>query len=301
MNDVEREALTNFLIDIEILDGIYEYISEFNVFEILGVVNTEIKHSNTLALLFNPNENHNLGDLFIKKFIQSIFSIYKGHLKHMHKNIFDILHLDYYDFVIKREYMNIDIFVISEKAQFVIVIENKVWGKASENQFEKYFKLITEEYSDYDKLFILLTPYSDTEVESSNWISLDYNLIYEIIEKILRLKERNLDVKVRLFIEQYLAILRRYILMKDIELERICREIYYKHQKALDLIFEYKPDIYYDISNYLQNLINSKDNLIKDSCNKNFVRLITKELDDLMDKKEKTGQTAKEYFYSSFN
>lgn len=51
----------------------------------------------------------------------------------MYKNIFDILYLDYYDFVIKCEYMNIDIFVILEKVKFVIVIENKVWGKVFEN------------------------------------------------------------------------------------------------------------------------------------------------------------------------
>lgn len=69
MNDVEREVLINFLMDIEILDGIYEYIFEFNVFEIFGVVNIEIKYSNILVWLFNFNENYNLGDLFIKKFI----------------------------------------------------------------------------------------------------------------------------------------------------------------------------------------------------------------------------------------
>lgn len=56
--------------DMEIFEQIEAKLSDFNAFETLGVVNTEIRHSNVLAWLLNPRENHGIGDVFIKKLIQ---------------------------------------------------------------------------------------------------------------------------------------------------------------------------------------------------------------------------------------
>ena len=72
MDDVNLKCIEEFLMDIEILDKINTKISKFNAFESLGIVNNEIRHSNVLTWLFNPNDNHGLDDIFLKKFIQKI-------------------------------------------------------------------------------------------------------------------------------------------------------------------------------------------------------------------------------------
>ena len=73
--------------------------------------------------------------------------------------------------------------------------------------------------------------------------------------------------------------------MGNSEIEEICKKIYQKHRQALDRIFEYKPDIYSEISDILQDLIKKHDNLMSDDSSKTAIRFTSKSLDDLIPKK----------------
>lgn len=68
----EVQALKDFLLDIECLDPLAEWTSNFNLFDILKITRTEIRHSNMLSWLLNPNENHGLGDNILKGFVQYV-------------------------------------------------------------------------------------------------------------------------------------------------------------------------------------------------------------------------------------
>ena len=65
----DEDAIKKFLLDIECLDPLDEWTNKFNLFDILKITRTEIRHSNLLAWLLNPNENHNLGDCVLKGFV----------------------------------------------------------------------------------------------------------------------------------------------------------------------------------------------------------------------------------------
>src|SRR5699024_2877485 len=191
--------------------------------------------------------------------------------------------IDYYDFEIRREWKNIDILLISESNKFVVVIENKVWSTESKHQLKKYYNIVQEEYKRYEKVFIYLTPFGDESSDPETWLSLSYNVITQIIEKAVDFHKDSISKGARLFINQYIEIIRRHI-VGDNELEEVCRKIYYKHKKALDLIFEYKPDIYSDISNELQTLIRSIPSLIIDTAGKTYIRFTSNQLDQLIEK-----------------
>ena len=45
-----------------------------NIFQILRISNNEIRHSNFLSWLLDPNQSHKLGDVFLKRFLREIFS-----------------------------------------------------------------------------------------------------------------------------------------------------------------------------------------------------------------------------------
>ena len=47
-------------------------LNKFNVFDVLNIVTLEIRHSNVLAWLLNPNESHNIGVKALKLFLESI-------------------------------------------------------------------------------------------------------------------------------------------------------------------------------------------------------------------------------------
>src|SRR3972149_7475372 len=65
----ERELLERFILNNEDLARLEESTGQFNIFEALGIVRQEIRHSNFLAWLMNPAQTHGLGDYFLKGFL----------------------------------------------------------------------------------------------------------------------------------------------------------------------------------------------------------------------------------------
>ena len=72
-NDLEKE-LKN-LLDDENLNTINMSVSEFNPFRVLKLEHYEIRHSNFLVWLLNPQESHGLRGVFLKKFLEKINEI----------------------------------------------------------------------------------------------------------------------------------------------------------------------------------------------------------------------------------
>ncbi|MEO0755475.1 MAG: PD-(D/E)XK nuclease family protein [Cyanobacteria bacterium J06648_16] len=64
-----QSILGKLIIDNSDLELLESKLSNFNIFEAIGMVGQEIRHSNFLALLLNPSEVHGLGDAFLKKLL----------------------------------------------------------------------------------------------------------------------------------------------------------------------------------------------------------------------------------------
>lgn len=273
----DKQMLQDFLMNINELTKIEEKTSKFNAFETLGIVHTEIRHSNVLGWLMSPNEQHGIGEAFVEKIIQEIAR--NHNIEQYGHDPLQMLLWDYHDLVVRREWRNIDLLAISEANKLMLVIENKVWSEESEHQLKKYQDIVENEYPDYQKLFIYLTPFGDDASNTDIWVSMNYRQIVVMIESALALKQNMMEPSVKYFIEQYIDTLRRYI-VGDNEIEKICQEIYFKHKRALDLIFEYKPDIQSNIAGTLREMIEADEELILDDSNKGLIRFTTKGLDE---------------------
>lgn len=233
MNQEEQEALHNFLQDIECLDDLNAWTSKLNLFDVLKISRNEIRHSNFLAWLLNPNENHGLGDKYLKGLLSRI-------LKNSNKknDVLNILLSDFYSFNVYREWKNIDILILSDKEKLAVIIENKVTSNEHDNQLNRYKKTLEIEYPDYKKIFLYLTP-DGLEPSDSDWDILTYTNVVEILENIKN--KNNLLPDVTLLMNNYIDVIRRDI-VQDQNLVEICNKIYNKHKKALDLIYEYRFD-----------------------------------------------------------
>lgn len=275
IND-EIKDLLEFIMDSDTLEEIEAQIDEFNVFETLGITKAEIRHSNVLAWLLNPRENHQLDDIFTRNFIKQILYLNKHNLGD-EINIFDLSLMDFNDAIVMREWNHIDIVVVSENSRVVIAIENKMESKEHSNQLTRYYNIINKEFAGYRKVFVYLTPEGDNPSDEDNWIIFDYSQVVGLVERILNIRGKNLTNNVKNFLEQYNTILRRYVVGNS-ELEKICQEIYYKHQKALDLIFQYKPDMQLDLSRIITDTLQTKGLLLDDS-NKTNIRFTSSKLD----------------------
>ena len=230
-----EEALQNFLLDIGCLDELLPWTGKFNLFDVLKISRTEIRHSNMLGWLLNPNENHGLGDAFLKGILQCLVE----NDSNGRYDVFHVLLMDLYSFSVMREWKNIDILLTSSDEKTVIAIENKVGSHEHSNQLNRYREILEKEYAGYNRLYVFLTPDGESPSDVENWDVLTYNNVVETLERVKEHKKVLPDVD--LMIKNYIDIVRRDI-VEDQQLIDVCNKIYNKHKKALDLIFEYRTD-----------------------------------------------------------
>ena len=298
----DEEALKNFLLDIDCLDQLDEWTGKFNLFDILKITRAEIRHSNLLAWLLTPYENHGLNDSILKGFVKFAITA----LESKKDELFDTLLMDFGSFSILREWHNIDVLAISDKEKYIVCIENKIDTGEHDNQLDRYQKILSDSYPDYRKTYIYLSP---TGAESSipdTWISMSYTEVIRIIEN--SCKKTKLLPEAEMLINNYIEAIRRDI-VGDERLAKICSEIYSKHKRALDLIFENKPDRASDVAEYFRNWGVQKTKvgeieIVLDKCSKTYTRFKTPTMSAILPDAEKPlsgWNTKNHYFYEIIN
>ena len=295
------KALKDFLLDIECLDPLAEWTSKFNLFDILKITKTEIRHSNMLSWLLNPNENHGLSDSIIRGFIQYVATNFAEDM-----DVFDTLLMDCHDFTLQREWHNIDLLAVSTNEKFVLCIENKIYSGEHDNQLNRYRKIVEDTYPDFDKMYIFLSPDGIEASEPDYWCAMSYQEVLSIIENAR--KKVKLLPDVELLINNYVEAIRRDI-VGDERLVQICNEIYAKHKKALDLIFENRPDRASEVADIMKAWAVKKTEsgeieVVLEKCSKSFIRFKTKVMSSILPDSEEANSdwnTKNHYFYEIRN
>jgi hypothetical protein len=240
--------IEEFLKDIDILDDLNKWSKEINFFEITGIVNAEIRHSNFLSWLFDPNETHGLGDTFIRRFLNQVF--YDSGL-----SIIDVSMMDYDSFEVRREWQKIDILLVSTEEKVVIAIENKVQSTESKGQLEKYRKIIESNFPEFKKHYIYLTLEGEEPSETDYWMVATYSHVEDQLSTILQLTN-SISNESRQLINNYISMIRRNLLM-DKELQELCWKIYRKHKTALKTIFDVTQGSTSVLSSEIKSLLES--------------------------------------------
>ena len=270
------KELERFIFNNETLEKLESIVDKFNIFSSLGIINQEIRHSNFLAWLLDPNETHNVSDYFTTSFLK--LAAYNDSNENPDLNLIDIDTLNLTKINVYREWNNIDVLLVDDDQKLVCVIENKVDSKEHSNQLTRYRKVIESNYPDYRKIYIYLTVYGEEPENEKEYISISYREVSQLIESLLERKESQMNDEISMFIRHYNEMVKRYI-MEESEVQELCEQLYKKHKKALDLIFKHKPDIYSDIKDMLDEIIDTNENLEKDHCSKSYIRFIPKTLD----------------------
>jgi len=138
MSNQQRELLESFIVDNEDLDKLESQLAQFNIFEAIGVIRQELRHSDFLAFILNPSQNHRLEDIFLKRLLKRVLleadiPIDSNYLK---LSPVDIDIADLKDAEVRREWKHIDILIHSPSNHLVCAIENKIDSKEHSNQFE---------------------------------------------------------------------------------------------------------------------------------------------------------------------
>lgn len=232
-----QDDFNTFLKDIDALEELNHIETESNFFDILDITRTEIRHSNVLAWLLDPNKSKDVGKFFLRKLLLLIMERGKENFKAL-----DLILDDFDEIEVARECMNTDILVIIKKKEqidYVICIENKVDSKQSKDQLKRYREKILEspilkDAVEKGRISFLFLRAHDESPNDKNWLEFDYNDIGKILEEALN--HCSLTEELALFLRQYLSNLKKYEIMDFVEKQDSAQKIYNDHKDVLDYI-----------------------------------------------------------------
>ncbi len=288
------EALLALLKDTESFDKLSKWTNQLNIFDILKISKMEIRHSNMLGWLLDPNESHGLGAAFLYGFFIKLSNTVDS------ATALKMLTQDLSSFMVFRERYNIDILLVSSESKIVLAIENKIGskehkaGKEELSQLEKYKKVIEEKYSDFTQLRVYLTPEGDIP-SVEDWLIMSYSDILDILQSVYSSRSTQLSPEADVLISNYIFIIKKEVIM-DNELIKLCNEIYNKHKVALDLIYENKDDKASQTCLIAKEVLKKYQDIEVDKKNnKSCVRFWTKTLKDTF--VNYVNDSLKEYYY----
>ncbi len=247
------QLLESFICDNAELVILEKKFEKFNIFDCLKITRAEIRHSNFLGWLLDPQETHGLNDYFLKEFIKKVLYSNKHSIANT-PSVFDIDVWNMSDIEVRREYKYIDLLIIDENNKFIIVIENKIDTNQHDDQLKRYTDIVQQEYPDekYQKLYVYLKP--EFEKVALPFIYVSYKAILETINILIEYRQDKISNEILIAIKHYKEIIERDI-MKEDDIKKICRTIYNKHRKAIDLIYKYNSDASTEIMNILKEII----------------------------------------------
>ncbi len=231
-------ALTAFVVDNPDLDRLYALTGGFNIFEALGVTRQELRHSDFLAFLLDPRQPHGLGDAFAQRFLQRVL-VQPGQPPAPISAV-EVVLTPFTNATVLREWTWIDLLLVSEDHRLAVIIENKVGAGEQRGQLARYEDAVRRRYGAFRILKLFLTP-NRTAPSDPSWFAIDYGVVAACVEDVSSRLGDSIDPVVRALLAHYVALLRRHV-VTDSEIADLCRSIYRKHQRALDLIVEHRPD-----------------------------------------------------------
>lgn len=255
----QRKLLEGLIVDNDNLEKLEDMIAEFNIFETMGAVRQELRHSEFLAFLLNPSEKHGLGDRFLKRFLKRVLQDSDSTISAIEVDVLDLSGA-----IVERESHHIDILVHDISIGFVCVIENKIYSGEHSNQLARYLKSVRQRFgADIPYLIpIFLSPEgTPPEADNSPYLPVSYSLVHSTIENVRQRNQTSLGASVHMMMEHYTTMLRRHI-MTDSDIAELCRKIYAEHKDALDLIFQHRPDERETISQTVAEFVR-QDELLK--------------------------------------
>lgn len=221
-----------------------------NIFQILRLDRYEIRHSNFIAWLLNPNEKHDLGTLFLDKVLgdlipQEVLSK-RGAFKW-----------------IKRESINdIDLFIQFD--DLIIAIENKFDSNEHSDQLTKYREYVDQHFAHIpNRFFVFLTPSGKLTISNNEYKIYSYAIIAKHLNHILKDITISINDHSRIYIEDYLKAIQANLMKTNPE-NLLASQLYNQYKDVFDFV---KENINSDV-----NYITHQFNLLLEQSIPNYVR-----------------------------
>ena len=267
-NRTDLQALEDLVVDNPDLECLEQLLARFNLFEAIGVARQERRHSDFLAFLLNPRQPHGLGDLFLKRLLQrTLTGRRRSGLP------FSLIDLDVWSLdgaFVLREWNSIDLLVVDETHRIIVLIEHKIGTAEHSNQLDRYLLTVQHHYPGSRVLALLLTPEGELPSDE-RYLPISYSVVVQLIEQLLDTRSSVIGADLQTLLRHYAELLRTHV-VRDSEIDDLCIRIYRKHQRALDLIFERRPDRQLAVQQLLERIIQETPGFVLDQSTKSLIR-----------------------------
>lgn len=234
--DIETK-ISDLLDDLD-FQAIDRRMARFNLFEAVGAVRGELRHSNFLGFLLSPSRSHGFGALALRQILRAVLT----KIPHEQRPLraLELVLGDLENAVVYREWNNIDLLIVITKLSLVVTIENKIDSKDGDGQLSRYKQITRAKHPGQRHLFVFLTP-EGADPDDREYVSLSYAELAKIIESLSQGRNVESAPDASIIIRHYVEMLRRHI-VPDEELHELARQVYERYKEAFDFIFESRPE-----------------------------------------------------------
>ncbi len=225
-------------------------VDVFCPFEAIGMVSQEIRHSNYLSYILDPNRPHGFGTTLLKGFLELVVKQLGGSAASLSKLDLHLMELS--NVQVRREWQNIDLLIEIPAAQgkgLVVVIELKVNASESEDQLTRYHSIVLETYPSkkWDHKFVFLTKRGNKPKKTKDLKSWQPMAMATLIDRLQDdAKLAGFSGKSADLLGAYIEMMRRHH-VGNAEIEDVAKQLWAKHREALDELMRLKPNILGDI------------------------------------------------------
>jgi hypothetical protein len=214
----------NFIDDND-YQSLRKKFEEPNIFFILNNASYEIRHSNFLSWLLDPNQNHRQSDYFLGKLISDLG----------YKNLFSSETVK-----VERETEHIDLIIYDEHN--ILAIENKTRTRDSDGQLARYRKFINSKFPDHKKHFVYWTLNGEdpTDIEERvYWQQYSHqNFLKILIDACDKIK----DLRTKTLIQDYIDALQLGLLPSD-KYSSMAKRLLLNYRSELSQVFSNMPSL----------------------------------------------------------
>ena len=245
--------------------------SKFNLFQLLNIETKEIYYSKILGWLLNPQENHKLGDIFLREFLKTLIR------NNERSNYFHDMQIEYIDIdcipldnvkvsvekpILSEKRLDIYIQISSliDDENWILAIENKIYSKESPNQTKNYAKELFKKYPDkkIKKICVFLTR-SGKEPSSKKFIPCKWIEVRNILVNLL--ENFNISNEINHFLNQFKRSIEVFV-MENPELERLYTKLFQKYDDVFKFLLpkysEYKSAPYLEYTEMVEEKLKEK-------------------------------------------
>ncbi|PFD96434.1 hypothetical protein COE15_07590 [Bacillus cereus] len=220
-------------------EKLHSKFNRFNPFKILKVDKFEIRHSNMISWLLDPNGNHHLSSFFVNKLLSKTFVKIENEDLISEYNFIKLHKQSLQDLEVFREVQTsknkrIDILAISESQKIVIIIENKYKSSESDGQLQNYLDFVNSKYEGYTMIPIFLS-LDGSAPSHKEYFILDYGDILNILKGQLEINSEYTSSTIKDFLSYYIDILEGELVRDEEDIE-LALTIYKNHKDAVDFL-----------------------------------------------------------------